>query len=623
MVAKVRSTGGANEPPSGSPIEPRVEITDGVESGGSSLRTLARMAGIIAGGSDPESMLQALRGELATAIPNDTFGVLLDDPEAGGLRWFNPLGLRAFKPEVIPSGLGVASAVLASGRGELLNHAPRDPRSWPPPSPDLKPGPEHMMLAPLVTEGRPVGVLVIGRFADPPFSADEFETFLVISEMTASAIRSTRMLQELRDERDAAITSVEALTRLAQSHTAMAEITSFSELRKAIFDEMQALVPARRMVFLRIRDRSGTDAFTLDAAGQVVQMIDPTPLSWHPIVQQALSGSAPVIVNDLDPRLPGFGAARSLTAPEHVLVVPVARSEEIRGAAILLRSGDHRFEPIDGDVARSLVLHATAKSANLELIESTRDSEQREIRSRERVEAILSATRAIVSWHDLPQVIGAVADLTQRHVSHDRFLALSFDPRGSATVRQYRRAGRGIPVDRRIETASSPLADLLKPGAVHLQIHNGRQISELGLDDDGRVWRSHSGITMVYTIESPQRVVGAVLIERSTGTEFSDEEISIFEALANVIAVAYQTATSFDEERRGRSDADLLARAGARLSAVGGLSELAGVIAELMPTAAGARAGLCAIVDEMGLVSLAAGSALPPGVQLASRVIRP
>jgi diguanylate cyclase (GGDEF)-like protein len=575
------------------------------------LASLQRLARVISSGQSSEAIVRDLGHELSRLIANESYSVLMFDAERGGFSWFHGLGLQEHPIDFIPDGEGITSAVFHAGQPELVNYATSDPRYWPPRDAASDAKPEHLMLAPLVNEGNAVGLMLAGRFGDIPFTQADFDFFLVVAEMTAGVLRSAQTLEALATERDAAIRSVASMERLLESHRVIASAPAFGDLVHMLVNELRAAVPCRKLALLKVVGAGPAEVFWSDEAGRVTLLADDSSLLHYPIVERALATGEIQLVNDLDPLVPGIGGARSIVEPEHLLVVPIQLGHDHLGAIAMTRIGDHRFDLLEANVVRSLTLHAVVKSRNLVLLETTRESERREIRSRERVEAILATTRAIASWHDLPQVINAVADLLQRQITHDRFLALAIDESGDASIRHLRHAGQQLRIEHSFHLNDSPIASALKPGA--LNVHASGLISVLGLDRSGFQRRTRPGGTLVYTIESPDRIVGAVLIERSTGMQFTEEEQGVFEALAGLLAVAYQTASFFDEERRGRTNADLLAEAGARLSEVSSLQDLTNVIAEIIPQTIGSRSSRCVIVDETGLsvVARSSGGIMP------------
>ena len=574
------------------------------------MSSLLRLASILSSGSSAREIIRAFGLELGQLIANESFGVLMYDAERNGFSWFHEPGWRSYSIEFIPDGMGLTSAVFHAGKAELINFATSDPRYWPPVESGTDSVTEHLMLAPLTIEQRRVGLLIVGRFGDKPFSQSEFELFQVVAELTAGALRGADTLQALRVERDTAMRSVSALEHLLDSHRVVSFAETYPELIRVVVSEVRALVPCRKLALIRLPGHAPDEVIWSPDETSIVRIEDIEPFIGHPAVQRALSRNEVQIDNEIDPSQPGFGGARSITEVEHLLVVPIHFGGRMLGAVVLTRIGEGRFDAIDAEVVRNLVMHAAVKSRNLSMLEESRESERREVRSRERVEAILATTRAIVSWHDLPQVIAAVADLLQHQIGHDRFLSISIDEEAMATVRHYRRGGHQVPCERRFALDPSPLKNRLIGGT--MAVYNERLISQLAIEGPERGSRANSGGTLVYTIESPERIAGAVLLERTNGAHFNDEEQGTFEALCGLVAVAYQTASFFDEERRERTDADLLAEAGSTLSNAASLDELAVTIAGLVSRAARVRSSWCLVLDEAGTSIIAEASAGRP-----------
>ncbi|MGH2551156.1 MAG: GAF domain-containing protein, partial [Thermomicrobiales bacterium] len=353
----------------------------------SPLASLHRLVSIVSRGQSADEILRDLGAELSRLISSDTYGVLMHDPAQGGFTWVDDLALEKFPIEFIPDGTGIVSAVFHSGQAELVNYATSDHRYWPPVEADSEAKPEHLMVAPLVMKGRAVGIMIVGRTGDSPFTRAEYEMFLVVAEATAGALHGANTLTALAAERDAAVQASDSMKRLLEGHRVITVAPAFGDLVQVLVSELRKIVPCRKLALIKIVGAEAMEVFWSDDVSRVIQLSADASIVRYPAIEQALSTGEIQLFNDLDPSLPGLGGARSIVEPEHLVVVPIHLGDDHYGAIAMTRIGDDRFDLTDANVARSLALHAVVKSRNLALLESTRDSEHREIRSRERVEA--------------------------------------------------------------------------------------------------------------------------------------------------------------------------------------------------------------------------------------------
>ncbi|GAC1328422.1 MAG: hypothetical protein NVSMB2_27700 [Chloroflexota bacterium] len=146
--------------------------------------------------SQVKLMLEAMRG----VLDYDAGGLYWADAERGVLRpaatevaaWVS-MDLDRFE---IPFGKGIMGAVAQSNRGELVNHAERDPRTIYPEGAQVVC--EHLIAVPAQVEGRIVGVFYVARRADPPFSDFEFEVVQLFISHAAAAIEKTHLFEQTR-----------------------------------------------------------------------------------------------------------------------------------------------------------------------------------------------------------------------------------------------------------------------------------------------------------------------------------------------------------------------------------------------------------------------------------------
>src|SRR5579864_6598937 len=133
---------------------------------------------------------------------------------SGGLYWLNEQ-TRELEPRElvaalwvssdletfnIPLGRGIIGHVALSQRGELVNNAHLDPRAIYPLNARVQC--EHLIVAPVIVDGRTLGVFFVARSADPPFSPREFEIVQVFIHHAAAAIEKTYLLEQTRASED-------------------------------------------------------------------------------------------------------------------------------------------------------------------------------------------------------------------------------------------------------------------------------------------------------------------------------------------------------------------------------------------------------------------------------------
>ena len=163
-------------------------------------RRLLDLTRPISATSSVEGQVNLILSALVDVLPYDSGGLYWVDHAARVLRpetlvaanWVSS-ELDAFE---VPLDGSVMGSVAQSDRGELLNHAERDPRSVYPPGAVVEC--EHLIVVPVMVDGRTVGVFYVARRSDPPFSPREFEIVQLFIGHAAAAIEKMHLLEQTR-----------------------------------------------------------------------------------------------------------------------------------------------------------------------------------------------------------------------------------------------------------------------------------------------------------------------------------------------------------------------------------------------------------------------------------------
>jgi putative methionine-R-sulfoxide reductase with GAF domain len=140
---------------------------------------------------------------------------------AGDDRTLDPVAFRPHAREYqgesvaglrVRVGEGITGWVAATGQQLIVHDAARDPRAvHVPGSVDL--AEESMLLAPLRSEGRVIGVVVLSRLGLNRFADDELRLLGVLADQAAVAIENARLLAE----RDRHVAELAALLDISQA----------------------------------------------------------------------------------------------------------------------------------------------------------------------------------------------------------------------------------------------------------------------------------------------------------------------------------------------------------------------------------------------------------------------
>jgi GAF domain-containing protein len=136
------------------------------------------------------------------AVSAESATILLLDDEKENFAFYQVEGPA--KPLLVsaafPADQGIAGAVLRSGRSEIVNDVPRDPRWYRTVASDTGLPTRNMIAIPLVAGEEKVGVLeVLNKAQGGPFNDDELMLLTSVAEEIAFAVRNAMIFEYVAD----------------------------------------------------------------------------------------------------------------------------------------------------------------------------------------------------------------------------------------------------------------------------------------------------------------------------------------------------------------------------------------------------------------------------------------
>jgi len=156
------------------------------------IHLLYRMSERLADRLDVAEVASLVLEEARRSIPATGASVMIMDPESGNLEIVSGFGGGGGGRTLLRPGEGIAGSVLVSGRPEVVNRAPDDPR--------YKPGPGRaaaLMCAPLRSKGRVRGVINMSHGGGYEYTAADLQLLGALASQAASAIENA-VLHERR-----------------------------------------------------------------------------------------------------------------------------------------------------------------------------------------------------------------------------------------------------------------------------------------------------------------------------------------------------------------------------------------------------------------------------------------
>lgn len=316
--------------------------------------------------------------EVAAALCTQTRRVIAYDNARVYVVGSDDLTLEpvAFRPQVsqyagetadglrLRVGEGITGWVAATGEAIIVPDSARDPHAL-----DVPGGnevtEESMLLAPLRSDGRVSGVVVLSRIGLHRFDEDDLRLLRVLADQAAVAIDNARLLAT----RDRMVAEMAALLEISRAGS---EATSEAELADLLAGHMRRSSGADACLISRL-DESTTELVRLGADG-----LPRAPERWDylslPTVREVILGKGGSFHHraraDLDPpedrRLAALGGSSEI-------LLPLTVSGRVIGLVeLIFRAGPRSVERGEADLLCAMANHVAAALENSHLVERLR-----------------------------------------------------------------------------------------------------------------------------------------------------------------------------------------------------------------------------------------------------------
>jgi PAS domain S-box-containing protein len=153
---------------------------------------------------DVTEILEIIRHTASEMVPHDIFGPYWVDEAANVLRPIAPQGRQWFSNSIyqnwaIPLDEGIVGNAARKQQAELVNDSHIDPRAVFPQGIREKIEKEHAIFLPIRSEDEMIGMLILARRADPPYTQEEFETAQLLMSLSQLALSHARMFSQLEE----------------------------------------------------------------------------------------------------------------------------------------------------------------------------------------------------------------------------------------------------------------------------------------------------------------------------------------------------------------------------------------------------------------------------------------
>lgn len=249
-------------------------------------------------------------------------------------------------------GEGITGWVARHGVAEYLPDAARDPRgaTMPGTEPDLD---ESMLLAPMLYEDRPIGVIVLSKLGLDRFRPDDLRYLGIYASIAAQAMVNADITERLHAQErslERQLRTQRELLRVTESILTNLDPVAVVE---EMADSLEHLIPVDDLAIYVHQPREHVlDPLLARGTGAVRHHGRPLPDSTGVAAEVLVSGE-------------GRSVVREGAAPSALIVLPLRGRGRVLGTLHLTRGGvDARFESREFDLVRLFAAHVSIALQN-------------------------------------------------------------------------------------------------------------------------------------------------------------------------------------------------------------------------------------------------------------------
>jgi GAF domain-containing protein/anti-sigma regulatory factor (Ser/Thr protein kinase) len=426
------------------------------------------------------------------------------------------------------------------------------------------------LIAPMLRDGGPIGVITVGRAVPGRFAEGEITLLKTFADQAVIAVENVRLFTELQAKNQAL---TEAHSQVTEAHGQVTEAldqqTATSEILKTIAHAQTDVQPVfDTIVQNAARLCRGVHAAVFVSDGRLVYVPAnygtvpealaaararfPRPLAMDSTASIAILTRSIVHVPDVeDPATHGFvRQSGRLVGFRSVVTVPMVREGEAVGAILVARQDPGRFADSEVELLKTFADQAVIAIENVRLFKELQARTSELTRSVDELRALAEVSRALSSTLDLDAILQTIVTRASQLAGTDACSVFEYD---EATEAFHLRATNNL--DEEVVTLARQTPTRKGEGVQGRMALTRQpvQVPDIAEEDAYRgplrdvLLRTGTRAVLAIPMLREGELIGGLTVNKRTPGQFSSEVIELLTTFATQSALAIQNARLFRE----------------------------------------------------------------------------
>ena len=394
---------------------------------------------------------------------------------------------------------------------------------------------------PMLREGRPIGVLVLARFAVRPFTDRETQLAETFADQAAIAIENVRLFNETKDSLEQQTAVAEVLGAISGS------VFELGPVLGTIAERARALCQADICGLLRVLDEDRLQLMVRVAPDERVPTTTTVDEFWDRNANTVAALSTRTLrtekVDDAQTRPDLPQTAEGRPQPRARLAVPMVRDGRAVGTIVLGRWEPRGFTEREVALVETFASQAAIAMENVRLFNETKESLERQTAISEILRVISSSPT------DVQPVLDAIAESAARYCgADDAGIALRQED-GQSQILTATQDGRAQPPEV-FSTLHRSVTTCAIEGARLFNVADMEALSDEEFNEGKQYAREHGfRAFLAAPLMKDGRAIGAIQLRRTQPGAFAPREVDLVQTFAAQAVIALQNVRLFNETK--------------------------------------------------------------------------